>query len=77
MGNHQAFTLPICRGGKTLEVGTWCLLSETFLYLSEVIHLIGRCLIGEVSRYIENKKGPIQFHLQKCTIIIVVARLIG
>ena len=52
MGKNQAFTLPIYGNGKALEVGAWCLISSTFLYLSGVIHLIGRCLIGEVLRYI-------------------------
>ena len=51
MGKHPAFTVPICGNGKALELGAWCLISETFLYLSRVIHLIGRCLIGEVLRY--------------------------
>ena len=31
--------------------GAWYLISETFLYLSGVIYLIGRCLIGEVLQY--------------------------
>ena len=51
MGKHPAFTVPICGNGKALEPGAWCLISETFLYLSRVIHLIGRCLIGEALRY--------------------------
>ena len=53
LGKHQAFTVPICGNEKLLELGAWCLISETFLYLSAVIHLIGRCLIGEVLRYIK------------------------
>ena len=52
MGKNQAFMLPTHGNGKALEVGAWCLISSTFLYLSGVIHLIGRCLIGEVLRYI-------------------------
>ena len=49
---YQAFTVSISSNGKALELGTGCLISETFLYLSEVIHLIGRYLIGEVLQYI-------------------------
>ena len=56
MGKHQAFTMPICGRGKALELGAWCLISETFLDLSGVIHLIGRCLIGEVLRYVSEKR---------------------
>ena len=52
MGKHQAFNVPICGNEKALKLGAWCLICETFLYLSGVIHLIGRCLIGEVLRYI-------------------------
>ena len=50
-GKYQTFTVQICEPGKALDLGAWCLISETFLYLSGVIHLIGRCLIGEVLRY--------------------------
>ena len=59
MGKHQAFTVPILENGKTLELDAWCLISETFLYFSGVIHLIGRCLRGEVLRYIILYKLPI------------------
>ena len=52
MGKHQAFTVPIRGNGKALELGAWCLMSETFLYLSGEIHLICRCLIGKVLRYV-------------------------
>ena len=52
MGKHRAFTVPICGTGKALELGAWCLMSETFLYLSGVIHLVGRCLIGEALQYL-------------------------
>ena len=48
--------MAIGSNGKMLKLGAGCLISETFLYLSGVIHLIGRCLIGEVLRY---KKNPI------------------
>ena len=30
MGKHQAFTVPISGNGKKLEIGAWCLISETF-----------------------------------------------
>ena len=43
--------MAIRRNGKALDLSAWCLISETFLYLSGVIHLIGQCLIGEVLRY--------------------------
>ena len=43
--------MPIGGNGKALELGAWCLIIETFLYLSGVIHLIGRCLIGDELRY--------------------------
>ena len=59
MGKHQAFTVPILGKGKALELDAWCLISETFLYLSGVIHLIGQGLIGEVLRYIILYKLPI------------------
>ena len=52
MGKHQAFTVPIRGHKRALELSAWCLTSETFLYQSGVIYLIGRCLIGEVLRYI-------------------------
>ena len=45
-GKYQALTVAILSNGKALELGARCLISETFLYLSGVIHLIGRCLIG-------------------------------
>ena len=51
MGKRKAFTVPICENEKALELGAWCLISETFLYLSGAIHLIGRCLLGEVLWY--------------------------
>ena len=51
MRKHQALTLPIRVNVKALELGACRLVSETFLYLSGVIHLIARCLIGEVLRY--------------------------
>ena len=47
-GKHQAFTVPICRNWKALELGAWCLISEAFLYLSEGIRLLCWCLIDEV-----------------------------
>ena len=50
---YQAFTVPIHRHEKKLELGTWCLISEALLYFSGVIHLIGRWLIGQVFRYIQ------------------------
>ena len=34
-----------------LELGARCLISETFLYLSGMIHLIAWCLVGEVIWY--------------------------
>ena len=45
--------LSLCQfaeNGKALELGAWCVISDTFLYmyLSWVIHLIGWFLIGEV-----------------------------
>ena len=43
--------MPICGNLKVLELGAWCHISELFLYLSGVIHLIGQYLIGEVLRY--------------------------
>ena len=43
--------MPIGRNGRALELGAWGVLSETFLYLSGVIHLIGQCLRGEVLWY--------------------------
>ena len=48
MGKHLAFTVQICGNEQALRLGAWCLTSETFLFLSGVIHLIGWCLIGEV-----------------------------
>ena len=51
MGKHETFTVTIRGDGKALELGAWCLISETFLYLSGVIQLIGQSLIGEVLRY--------------------------
>ena len=27
---HQAFAVPVCGNGKVLELGAWCLISETF-----------------------------------------------
>ena len=51
LGKYQAFTVPIRRRMKALELGAWCLTSEAFLCLSGVIHLIGQCLIDEVLRY--------------------------
>ena len=44
--------MAIRSNGKALQLGAGCLKSETFLYLSGVIHHIGWCLIGEVLRYI-------------------------
>ena len=44
----QAFTVAIRSNGKALALGAWCLINETCLYLSGVIHLIDRCLMGEV-----------------------------
>ena len=44
--------MAIRSNGKTLELGSWCLISKTFLYLSMMIHLICRCFIGEILRYI-------------------------
>ena len=41
-------SVPICGIGKALDLGAWCVISGTFLYLSGVIHFIGRCPIGEV-----------------------------
>ena len=38
--------MAIRSNGKALELGAGCLISETFVYLSGVINLIGRCLIG-------------------------------
>ena len=52
MGKHQAFIVPICGNGKAIELGALCLMSETFLYLSGVIHLVGWCLKSEVLRYV-------------------------
>ena len=46
LGKYQAFAVPVCRRIKALELGAWCVISEAFLCLSGVIHLIGRCLIG-------------------------------
>ena len=43
--------MPARGNGKALELGAWSLISEVFLYLNGVIHLIGRCLIGEVLQY--------------------------
>ena len=51
-GKYQAFIAAIRGNRKALEIGTGCPISETFLYPSGAIHLIGRCLIGEVLRYI-------------------------
>ena len=51
MGKNSSFTVPICGNLKVLELGAWCHISELFLYLSGVIHLIGQYLIGEVLRY--------------------------
>ena len=42
-----------------LDLGACCLMSEAFLYLRGMIHLIDRCLIGEVLRYIE--VGPLDW----------------
>ena len=50
-GKYQALNVAICSNGKALELGAGRLISETFLYLSRVIHLIGGCLVGEVLRY--------------------------
>ena len=50
-GKYQAFAVAFCSEGKELELGAGWLISETFLYLSAVIHLIGRCIIGEVILY--------------------------
>ena len=44
-GKYQAFTMAIFNKGKALELGAGCLISEKFLYLSGVIHLIGQCLL--------------------------------
>ena len=38
--------MAIRSNGKALELDAGCLISETYLYLSGVIHLIGRCLLG-------------------------------
>ena len=54
-GKYQAFTAAIRGNGKALELGAWCLISETFLYQSGVIHLKRLCLIGEVLRYFHIK----------------------
>ena len=43
MGKQQTFTVPIRGIWKALEIGT-------FLYLSGVLHLIGRCHIGGALR---------------------------
>ena len=51
-GKYQAFTVAIRNNGKTLQLGAGCLIGETFLHLSGVIHLIGRSLIVEVLQYI-------------------------
>ena len=51
MGKHLAFTVPICGNEEALELGSWVFIIKTFLYLSGVIHLTGRCLIGKVLRY--------------------------
>ena len=48
MGKHQVSTVPIRGNEKMLDIGEKCLIRETFLYLSGVIHLIGRCFMGEV-----------------------------
>ena len=71
LGKQQSFTVPILENGKALKLGAWGLTSETCLYLSRVIHPIGRCLIGEVLRYISRiydliliRKG--NFHLDLC-----------
>ena len=40
-GKYQAFTVAICSNGKALELGSGYLISETFLCLSGVIHVIG------------------------------------
>ena len=52
VGKHEAFTVLIRRNERALELGAWCLISETFLYLSGVIYLIAGAFIGEVLRYI-------------------------
>ena len=44
-------TAPIHGNGKALELGARCLKSETFSYLSGMIHLTARCLVGEVIWY--------------------------
>ena len=62
-GKYQAFTVAIRSNGKALELGAGCIISETFLYLSGVIHLIGQCFIGEVLRY--NKKKPIYWSMSE------------
>ena len=54
-GKYQAITVAIRSNGKALDLGAWCFISETFLYLSGVIHLKGRCLIGEVIQYFQIK----------------------
>ena len=40
MGKYQAFTEAICSNKKVLELGAGCPISEPFLYLSDVIHLV-------------------------------------
>ena len=40
-GKYQALTVAICSNGKALELGSGYLISETFLCLSGVIHVIG------------------------------------
>ena len=65
LGKHQAFTVPIRGNGKALELGVWWLISEAFLYLSGMIHLIGRCLRGEVLRYSGGNTGVVHtFYLK-------------
>ena len=54
--------MAIHSNGKKLEVGAGCLISETFLYLSGAIHLIGWYLIGEVIRYMF-EDTHLYFHL--------------
>ena len=48
-GKYRAFTVAIRSNRKTLELGAGCLIIGTFLYLSGVILLIGRCFMGEVT----------------------------
>ena len=57
--------MAILSNGKTLELGAGCLISETFLYLSGVIQLIGRCLTGEVFIFTFTFTGTLQIaHFQ-------------